>query len=254
MEKRNALGSVRLAALNWEEAAAALPRLPAVLPVGGSAIEHGPHLPYDTDRLLAEALAAAVADRVPVLIAPIIDFVYAPVAAGRGGTLTVSSLGFIELVSDVIRSLARHGTQHVLVIDRGEGTLAALNVVSRELHGELGITIAVANPAGLAWEQRRALIRSDPDGHAGEEETALLLALAPERVRTDRIPTSTALVPAAAGLPHGPMLTPYDLAAGPGYLGNPSLATAANGQVIFDAMVAELVEHVTEWWKEHGAV
>ena len=64
MEKRNAIGSVWLSALNWEEAAEALPRLPAVLPVGGSAIEHGPHLPYDTDRPIAElALAAGYADQ-----------------------------------------------------------------------------------------------------------------------------------------------------------------------------------------------
>lgn len=249
MEKRNAIGSVWLAALNWEDAAEALPRLPAILPIGGSVVEHGPHLPYETDRLLAEALTSAVAARVPVLVAPTIDYIYAPVSAGRGGTLTLSSEGFIELVSDVIRSLARHGTQHVLVIDRGEGTLAALNVISRELHGELGITVAVANPAGLAWERRQTLIESVPDGHAGEEETSLLLALAPESVRLERIPAEPADLPPAATLPRGPINTPFALVNGPGYLGNPSLATAENGRAIFDGCVDELVEHLNVWWE-----
>jgi creatinine amidohydrolase len=141
----------------------------------------------------------------------------------------------------------------VLVIDRGEGTLAALNIISRELHGELGITVAVANPAGLAWEQRRAHITSDPDGHAGEEETALVLALAPERVRFERLADEPAPLPLSCSLPRGPMLTPYALSTESGYVGHPALATAETGRAIFDAMVVELVEHVDAWWKGQGA-
>jgi creatinine amidohydrolase len=197
--------------------------------------------------VIAEALVAGVAERVPVLVAPTIDYVYAPVVAGRGGTLTLSADGFIELVSDVVRSLARHGAEHVMLVDRGEGTLAALNIVSRELHGELGITVAVASPAGLAWEQRQALIESDPDGHAGEEETSLMLALAPKRVRVERTPGAPPSLPLAARLPAGALFTPASLMDGPGYVGDPSFATAEKGRIIVEAMVEELVEHIREW-------
>ena len=253
MDKRNSIGSAWLSRLNWEEAAEALARLPVVIPVGGSVVEHGPHLPYDTDRTIAETLVNAVAERVPVLVAPTIDYVYAPIVIGRGCTLSLSAMGFIELVSDVVRSLARHGTQHVLIVDRGEGTLAALNIVSRELHGELGTTLAVANPAGLAWDARQALIASVPDGHAGEEETALMLALAPERVQAERIPGATVSLPLAMQLPTGALFTPAALQDGPGYVGDPSLATAEKGRRIFDAMVDELAQHLAEWWEGQTA-
>ena len=253
MDKRNTIGSTWLARLNWQEAAEALARLPVVIPVGGSVVEHGPHLPYDTDRTIAEALVNAVAERVPVLVAPTIDYVYAPVVAGRGGTLTLTPEGFIELVSDVVRSLARHGTRQVLIVDRGEGTLAALNIVSRELHGELGIALAVANPAGLAWDARQALIASVPDGHAGEEETALMLALAPERVQAECIPGASPSLPIAMQLPGGALFTPASLLEGPGYVGDPTLATAETGRRIFEAIVDELVQHVAGWREGQAA-
>jgi creatinine amidohydrolase len=154
MRKYNAVGSAWLGALTWEEAGRALERLPAVIPVGGAAVEHGPHLPYDTDRVITTALADAVAERVPVLVAPPIDFVYAPEVAGEGGTLSLGPETFIGLVSDIIRSLARHDARHIVLIERGPGLTAPLNIVSREMHEELGITVAVATSEGLAHEVR----------------------------------------------------------------------------------------------------
>ncbi|MEZ4570142.1 MAG: creatininase family protein [Thermomicrobiales bacterium] len=132
-----------------EEAAQALVRLPVVIPVGGSAVEHGPHLPYDTDRVITTALADAVADRTPVLVAPPVDYVYAPELAAEGGTVSLGPESFLGLIGDVIRSLARHGAQHVVLIERGPGLLAPLNILSREMHQELGITVAVASSEAL---------------------------------------------------------------------------------------------------------
>ena len=53
------------AAMTWEEARdAAGPGAVAILPVG--AIEaHGPHLPLETDVIIAEAMARAAAARLP---------------------------------------------------------------------------------------------------------------------------------------------------------------------------------------------
>ncbi|MEZ4524244.1 MAG: creatininase family protein [Thermomicrobiales bacterium] len=146
--KYSAVGSAWLGALNWEEAAQALVRLPVVIPVGGSAVEHGPHLPYDTDRVITTALADAVADRTPVLVAPPVDYVYAPELAAEGGTVSLGPESFLGLIGDVIRSPARHGAQHIVLIERGPGSLAPLNILSREMHQELGITVAIASSEG----------------------------------------------------------------------------------------------------------
>ena len=111
--KSNAIGSVWLGALTWDEAEEALQRLPVIIPVGGAAVEHGPHLPYDTDRVIVTAIADAVADRAPVLVAPPIDYVYAPELMGSGGTISLGPESFMGLVGDVIRSLARHSARHI---------------------------------------------------------------------------------------------------------------------------------------------
>jgi hypothetical protein len=43
--------------------------------------EHGPHLPLGTDRLLADYLAARIAERVPAVIAPVLTYGYYPALA-----------------------------------------------------------------------------------------------------------------------------------------------------------------------------
>jgi creatinine amidohydrolase len=244
--KYNAIGSAWLGALTWEEAGRALERLPVVIPVGGAAVEHGPHLPYDTDRVITTALADAVAERTPVLIAPPIDYVYAPEAAGQGGTLSLGPDAFMGLVSDVLRSLARHDARHVLLIERGSGLTAALNVVSREIHEEFGITVAVATGEGLAHELRAELLAQPAPEHAGELETSLMLALAPERVRLERAVTQPAAKRPAGteqGLREPLVIYPPR---GTDAYGDPKAATAEKGARIFAAMVDELVAHIEE--------
>jgi creatinine amidohydrolase/Fe(II)-dependent formamide hydrolase-like protein len=76
-----------LADLTWQDAEArrrdgAL----VVVPVGAAAKAHGPHLPLDTDRTLARALAEGVAHELPVLIAPIIDQGWYPAFTGYPGS------------------------------------------------------------------------------------------------------------------------------------------------------------------------
>ncbi|HYI15643.1 MAG TPA: creatininase family protein, partial [Thermomicrobiales bacterium] len=172
IRKYNEIGSAWLGALNWEESAAALAKFPVVIPLGGAAIEHGPHLPYDTDLVIASALVDAVAEQIPILVAPPIDYVYIPDIVGRGATLSLSADGFIGLVSEVIRSLARHSARHVLIVARGESTLAPLQIVSREMHQEFGITVAIASEAGLAHDVRGSILTNPTGGHAGEAETS----------------------------------------------------------------------------------
>lgn len=246
MRKQNAIGSAWLGALTWDEAEPLLEALPVVIPVGGAAVEHGPHLPYDTDRVIVCALADAAAERVPVLVAPPVDYVYAPEVAGQGGTISLGPDSFLGLLGDVIRSLARHGARRFLLIERGPGLLASLNILSRELHQELDITVAVASAEGLAHGARATLVERPVGEHAGEVETSLMLALAPERVHMER-----AVVPIPAPRPAGTetgLREPIVILPGGGraIYGDPRAATAEKGRALFDAMVGELVAHLME--------
>ncbi|MFW6075553.1 MAG: creatininase family protein, partial [Chloroflexota bacterium] len=205
-----------------------------------------PHLPYDTDQVIARAIVDAVASFIPVTVAPAIDYVYAPQSFGVNGTISLRPETFIALVSDVIRSLARHDATHFVLVDRGSGTHAPLHIISRELHEELGVTVTVVNPAGIAHDLRSHLLRDPHDGHAGEEETSLMLAIAPDRVRLDLAQSGTTTHPDTfrSGLRDPAVFLPEP----PGITGDPSAATAEKGRRIFDAIVGEITAHIETWW------
>ncbi len=83
------------------------------------------------------------------------------------------------------------------------------------------------------------------DAHAGHTETSLLLALAPETVRLDAAePGDARPLPAVMG-----ELRRNGLAAvSPnGVLGDPTGATAAEGERLLDALAADLIAAVKAW-------
>jgi creatinine amidohydrolase len=87
--------------------------------------------------------------------------------------------------------------------------------------------------------------RWEGDPHAGHHETALLLALDPERVRMDRA-VSGDTRPLAMLMPQ---LTAHGVRAvsETGVLGDPTAATAAQGIALLDDLAAQLIGHVTTW-------
>ena len=83
-----------LAAMTWEEAREAADLAgTAILPVG--AIEaHGPHLPLETDVIIAEAMARAAAVRLTaagmrVVVLPPLAYTTAGFASGFAGTISL---------------------------------------------------------------------------------------------------------------------------------------------------------------------
>ena len=103
-----------LAAMTWEEARdAAGPGSVAILPVG--AIEaHGPHLPLETDVIIAQAMARSGAARQAargssVVVLPPLTYTAAAFAQGFAGTLSLRPETVTATVLDIARGLARHG-------------------------------------------------------------------------------------------------------------------------------------------------
>lgn len=101
-----------LAELTYEEVQALdRPRTIAVLPVG--AIEaHGPHLPLETDVIIAEAMARAGAAELAgsghsVVILPTLSYTAACFAAGFPGTISAPPSAVQELLEEMLRTLAR---------------------------------------------------------------------------------------------------------------------------------------------------
>ncbi len=73
--------------LTWIEAAERLAAgWPVVVPVGAASKAHGPHLPLGTDRISVEAIAAHLAERERVLMAPCIGFGFYPAFVNHAGS------------------------------------------------------------------------------------------------------------------------------------------------------------------------
>ena len=79
-----------LESMTWIEAEPLLAADGVVaIPLGAAAKEHGPHLPLDNDARIANWLAAEVANRLPVLLAPLVNTSFYPAFVEYPGSISL---------------------------------------------------------------------------------------------------------------------------------------------------------------------
>jgi creatinine amidohydrolase len=240
-----------LAAMTWEEARdAAGPGSSAILPVG--AIEaHGPHLPLETDVIIAQAMARSGAVRLAargsrVVVLPPLIYTAAAFAQGFPGTLSLRPETVTATVLDIAGSLTRHGFE-VLAIANAHldpGHLASLETAVNLIRRDLGLTVACPNLAAKPWAVRLSDEFRSGACHAGQFETSIVLAERPELVRDA---TRAALLPnpASLSLAIREGKQSFEEAGGPrAYFGFPSQATVEEGRATIEVLGTILDEAV----------
>jgi len=215
----------------WTDVAAHEGAAVVVVPVG-SYEQHGPHLPLDTDTQIACALAAALADRAGVLVAPPVAFGASGEHADFPGTLSIGHDALAAVLAEIVRS-ARRGFRGVVFVSGHGGNADALARTSRLARAE--------GDAVLCWAPRVV----GGDAHAGRTETSLLLAINPSAVRADA---------AQPGCPDDledlidRLRADGVRAVSPnGVLGDPRPATAAEGRQLLAAFRGDLVAAFDRW-------
>ena len=245
--------ALSLAALTSAELESGSERL-VVVPVG--AIEqHGPHLPLDTDTLLAISVAEAIVARAPgTLLGPTLELGCSSHHSAFPGTVSLSTQTFVGIVVDVCRSLTRADLTVVLLNAHG-GNRAQLDVALTELAGE-GMRAYVFT----YWQLLEDVVvdelgdaAANACGHACALETSLMQYLHPEHVRESAIPAGG--TPPAWPDPHMfsreavRVVRPFDEIRPDGVIGRPSLATPELGRRLFEAAVdrgSMIVERVMQ--------
>jgi creatinine amidohydrolase len=258
-DKRN------FAYLTWKQVDA-LPRERTLLVLPTAAIEqHGPHLPLATDTLINNLLLGKALERLPAEL-PV--YALPPVCYGKSnehigfpGTLSVSAQTFLAVVRDVGASLANAGFKKLVLYNTHGGNTSLVDVLARDLRAEFGLrTFSLFGSGGVAYEGVSAQERTY-GFHAGEIETAFLLHATPELVHTDKY-TSNYI----ASVDQPELLKPEGSAANfawltkdiapSGVLGDPSPATAENGERWSNeaaARIAAILEEMYKFEPRHGA-
>ncbi|MBK3566266.1 mycofactocin biosynthesis peptidyl-dipeptidase MftE [Streptomyces sp. MBT62] len=219
-----------------ELARAAWPDVPpdalVLLPIG-STEQHGPHLPLDTDSVIAHAVARRASTALPTgLVAPTLPYGASGEHAGFPGTVSIGHEALRAVLVELVRSLSLWAARIVLVNGHG-GNAATLDTAVRLLRAE---------GHDVAWTGCPA---PGGDAHAGRTETSLMLHLAPEHVRLEAAVTGDTR-PLSVLLPE--LMAHGVRAVSPsGVLGDPTGASAGEGRTTMDAMVSTAVRRITTW-------
>ena len=158
----------------------------AVLPLGATE-QHGPHLPFETDTIIAQGVANRAQARLPagldVHILPVEPVGYSPEHLHVAGTRSLSYNEAIERWIGIGASLNKAGVRRFVLLNAHGGNSPLMTIVTTELRQRFDM-LAVATswtrfalPVDLLPPEEKAL-----GIHGGLMETALMLALAPDRV------------------------------------------------------------------------
>jgi creatinine amidohydrolase len=168
--------------------AGTLARTVAVLPVAATE-QHGPHLPLSVDTLICEGIVEAalplLAADLPVLVLPTQTIGLSPEHAAFPGTLTLSPATLLAVWREIGGCVAAAGVQRLVLFNSHGGNVAPMDIAARMLRADCGLMVWQCSWFNLPLGDAGAAFSADEHRfgiHAGQIETALVRALAPQRV------------------------------------------------------------------------
>lgn len=212
----------------------------------GAVEQHGPHLPFNTDLLIAERVAEAavqrVGDELDVWLLPPLAYTKSNEHAWSPGTVWLSASTLLAVLDDLGRCIAMTPAKRLVFLNGHGGNSALVNVANRELRLHHGLMTFLAHP-GLPPDQGGASPAEELGMgiHGGVEETSLMLHLAPElvdmRAAVRRIPEHLAdnrYVRFGGSVSFGWLANDFG---DDGVIGDPIPATPERGATLFAAAV-----------------
>jgi len=197
-----------------------------LVPVG-SLEQHGPHLPLDTDSVIAAGVAETAAALLgpAVHVAPVLAYGSSGEHQAFPGTVSIGHEVLRHVLVEVVRSLRTWADRVVLVNAHG-GNASALSAAVEQLRHE---------GHDVGWVP---CATESVDAHAGFTETSLMLHLRPRSVHLRRAEAGNA-APISELLPTLAEQGVRAVSAN-GVLGDPTGATAREGLRVLKAMALDV--------------
>lgn len=161
-----------------------------VLPLG--AIEqHGPHLPLNTDLVVATAAAEALVERAgsefDAWLLPPLAYTKSNEHAWAAGTVWLSATTMLAVLDDIGRCIAATPARKVLFLNGHGGNSALVSMANRELRLRHGLQTFLAHPHVPADQGGGSHSTELGMGvHGGMDETSVMLHLRPDLVDMSR--------------------------------------------------------------------
>ena len=157
-----------------------------VLPLG--AIEqHGPHLPLNTDFVVADAVSRAAVDKfgaeTNAWLLPTLPFTKSNEHAWAAGTMWLSATTMMAVIDDIGRCVASTPAKKIMFINGHGGNSALMAMMNRELRLKYGLQTFLAHPH-MPADQGGSSAESElgMGVHGGVDETSVMLHLRPDLV------------------------------------------------------------------------
>jgi creatinine amidohydrolase len=220
----------------------------ALLPVGATEA-HGPHLPVSTDTVIAVEMAKRGAAKlkehgVASLVLPPVTFTVAEYGADFAGTISISPETSVALLRDVCTATTRRFRAVALVnIHLEPKHIECLRRVVDE-GNKAGVSICFPDITKKRWGDTLGEAFKAGD-HGGAFETSLMMAAAPDMVR-ERERISLPPMDGLMGALKKGAKTFAEAGGEDAYFGDPTAASAEDGENLYEALVEILRLSVME--------
>ena len=174
--------NLKINALTWERFRDRVPAACDLVLVPVGTIEAHGAIPLGTDTLIPEALADVLAPKFGALIAPSIAYGVTNSLLPFPGSTTVSSATFSAYLFEAAAGLVDAGFRRVVLLNWHGGQTGEVAAVVARLWNEKRAYAVAVEWWGFAEGLSQTIYPGSISGHAGVEETAMILAIAPDLV------------------------------------------------------------------------
>ncbi|MEI8310915.1 MAG: creatininase family protein [Verrucomicrobiota bacterium] len=198
----------------------------AILPLGATE-QHSKHLPLQTDTLICEAVALALANELDAFCLPALPFSVSHMHRGSAGSIWLRNRTLWLVIEDIAASLVESGIEDFLILN-GHGGNQLLASVVQDLNLALPQLFSFTTNAYAGIYASGLFADRGGLGHGDEFETSLVWYLRSDLIDTSLFEDQPEVLPVDA-LRYAPFAKISRLT----HTGQPTLASPENGEKAF---------------------